>query len=376
MPIRIMASFAATWLASVVAAQRPVVTVGGLNPNHADLPQAVAAAVPGSILAVRPGTYTGFTSQKALRLVMHSATVLPAPGSNYTIQLQNITGSDPFVIYGIDSSVESATLGAVRVNNTLAPVILEGVALFAGPSQAALDVFNAGAVHIARSLLVGSPGLQAQFANLILNDDIIGNAYGAGAIVSDVSLDAAGSIFLGLGQPGLRCFDAVVRLASDGTAGMAVLGTPAVPISALEAFDCSIYWDPSLFVMQSANGAPPLQSQVTTERIEEVPMLRAGPASIGGTATVRMTTATATAGVIMMGLLEPLPAAIGAVGIYLAPAPLMVAVSGISNPAGLQLTYSVPNTPALRGDLFCFQGITFLANGTTAISGPALWYLE
>ena len=184
MPIRIMASFAATWLASVVAAQRPVVTVGGLNPNHADLPQAVAAAVPGSILAVRPGTYTGFTSQKALRLVMHSATVLPAPGSNYTIQLQNITGSDPFVIYGIDSSVESATLGAVRVNNTLAPVILEGVALFAGPSQAALDVFNAGAVHIARSLLVGSPGLQAQFANLILNDDIIGNAYGAGAIVS------------------------------------------------------------------------------------------------------------------------------------------------------------------------------------------------
>jgi hypothetical protein len=68
MPKPNLVVLAATVFACALAAQRPVVTVGGPNPDHADLPAAIAAAAPGSIVEVRSGVYTGFTCQKALRI--------------------------------------------------------------------------------------------------------------------------------------------------------------------------------------------------------------------------------------------------------------------------------------------------------------------
>ena len=43
----IPAGFVALTFAATLVAQRPVVTVGGLNPDHTDLPLAIAAAAPG-----------------------------------------------------------------------------------------------------------------------------------------------------------------------------------------------------------------------------------------------------------------------------------------------------------------------------------------
>ena len=53
-----------------VFGQRPVLTVGGQNPQFTDLPAAVAAALPGSVLHVRAGTYTGFVTNKPLRILL------------------------------------------------------------------------------------------------------------------------------------------------------------------------------------------------------------------------------------------------------------------------------------------------------------------
>jgi hypothetical protein len=376
MPNQFSAALTTFLLASMIAAQRPVVTVGGPSPDYADLPQAVAAAAPGSIVEVWPGAYTGFTSQKALRIVLYGATVSPPLGSNYAIRVQNVVGADPFVIKGFGSQILSGAIGAMRVSNTLAPIIVESVTMVGGPFQVALDVFNTGAVHIARSILVGSPGLQAQFANLLCNENVIGNGLGAGAVVSDASLDSSRTIYTGNGQPGLRVFDSVVRLASDGTGGMLVLGAPVVPVSAFEAFDSAIYWQPSQFLLSPANGAPAFQSQVSTQQLEEVPMLNAGPAPMGGVATVRMTMASPALGMIAIGQLRPTPIVLGAIGIYTDPQSYVLAASGVVDQSGLIIQYTVPNNPLLRGGVYCFQGITFLANGSSPVSGPALWYVE
>tara|TARA_R110002072_G_scaffold174303_7_gene329574 strand:- start:18551 stop:19681 length:1131 start_codon:yes stop_codon:yes gene_type:complete len=362
--------------AGVLVAQRPVVTVGGTNPNHPDLPQAIAAAAPGSIVEVRPGTYTGFTCQKALRIVMSGATVLPPAGANYTINLQNIVGADPFVIKGMSTLIGPGALGAMRISNVMAPIIIEKVTMVGGPQQTALEVFNTGSVHLARLILLGYPALQAQFCNLISNENLFGNAVGPGAIISDASMESARSVYVGTGQPALRIFDTVARLSSDGTGGMYVTGTPVVPVSSFEAVDSEVYWNPTSFLLAPANGAPGFLSQTTVEVIEEVPMLNAGPAVLGGISTARMTSPTPALGMIAVGYLLPSPIGLPPARVYPDPATFVLAIGGLVDAAGLQLNFAIPNNPVLRGDVLVFQGITFLPSGGTPLSGPALWYVE
>lgn len=376
MPKPNLVVLAATVFACALAAQRPVVTVGGPNPDHADLPAAIAAAAPGSIVEVRPGVYTGFTCQKALRIVMTGATVLPPAGANYTIQLENIVGADPFVLKGVSTLVGSGLLGVMRISNVLAPVIIEKVTLFGGLQQSALEIFNAGAVHIARSILLGYPGLQAQFCNVISNENLIGNAYGPGAIVSDASLDSARTFFVGTEQPALRIFDTVARLSTDGTSGLYVTGAPVVPVSPFEAFDSEVYWNPSSFALGAANGAPVFSSQTTTEVIGEVPMLNAGPAKLGGMGVVRMASPTPAFGMIAVGFLLPTPIVLPPAGVYPNPSSFVMAGSGLIDAAGLTLNIPIVNDPAVRGDVMVFQGIAFFLSGGTSLSGPALWYIE
>lgn len=376
MPKRLIAAFATAVLASVLAAQRPVVTVGGTNPNFLDLPPAIAAAAPGSIIDVRPGTYTGFDCQKALQVVLNGATVLAAPGSLYTIHVHNVLGADPFVLKGINGIVGPGLIGAMRVDNTIAPVVIESVTMSGGLLHPGLDVFNTGVVHVARSVLGGFPALQGQFTNLVTNENVFANTFGPAAIVSDASLDSARTIFIGADQPALKIFDTTARLASDGTGAMLVFGNPTVPISAFEASDSTVFWDPSLFSLLPANGAPAFLPVMTTEVIEEIPILNAGPAPLGGVATVRMTMSSSAMGMIAIGFLLPTPIVVGFVGIYPDPASFVLAAAGVVDPAGLMINFPVPSDPALRGTILVFQGLTFLANGSSPISGPALWYVN
>lgn len=359
-----------------LAAQRPVLTVGGSSPDYADLPAAVAAAASGTIIEVRQGTYTGFATQKSLRVVLRDATVLAPAGADYAIEVSGVPGSDPFVIKGSNVSIAAGVLGSFRVSNTAAPIVIEGIRLIGSAFQSALDVFNAGSVHVARSELAGNPAMQVQFANLISNENLVGNTVGPAAILVDTLFDSARSIYLGTGQPALRLFDCDARLSSDGSGQMLVLGTPVVPVSAIEASDCTVYWDPSQFVLAPANGAPPLLAVLTTEVLEEVPMMISTRAVLGAPARVRMSVASPTVGMIAIGLLRPTPIQLGSTPIYPDLATTVLATAGVVDPNGLIVNFTVPTNPTLRGELFCFQGVTFSATGATAFSGPALWCLE
>lgn len=377
MPARHLApTLVVALVAIAVPAQRPVITVGGVNPNFPDLPPAVAAAPPGAILEVRPGVYTGFATAKPLRVVLQGCTVQPPAGAAYAIAIEGVVGSDQFVVLGQSATVLPGSLGAVRVRACSAPVVIESMLLIGGPWQPALDVRDAGIVHVSRSILIGDPGLQAQLADVTISEDVIGNTLGSAVVVADCVFESVRSIVAGTGQAALRVYGSTARLASDGTGAMLVLGASAVPISAFEAYSSAVQWDPARFVLAPANGAPAYQGSASTQLLAEVPMLNGGPAPLGGVASARLTTAVPTAGLIAVGSLRPLPVALGPLVIYPDPATIVVGIAGLTGPAGLTYSAPIPSDPTLRGELLCLQGSVWQGSTTFTLSGPAIWYLE
>ena len=134
-------------------------------------------------------------------------------------------------------------------------------------------------------------------------------------------------------------------------------------------------WLPSRFQLAPANGAPVLAAVNSTEMLDEVPLLNAGPAVLGATASARLTMGTPTAAMIAISYLLPQPIVLGDAGLYADPTPAVLVAAGLADPTGLTFSYAVPANAALRGAVFCFQGLGFPA-GAPLPSGPALWILQ
>lgn len=370
--VRILAS---SLLGVVVYAQRPVLTVGGFNPQHADLPAAVAAAQPGSILECRPGVYTGFSTDKALRIVGKNVTIQPPTGADFAIELRDLSGTDEFVLRGVGLDLVPGAMGGMSVRNVTAPVIVEGVNVFSLFGHPGLDVFNTGTVHVSRSILVGNPGMRVSLANFVSSENVIGSATGVGAVVNNALFESVRTIFAGTDQPALRISDSDARLSSDGSSSLIVLGAPPGPVSALRLIDSYLQYDPSRFLMIPANGAPIVHETSSTILLEEVPCMTAGPSTLGQVAMARVTNGTPVAGVIAVSNLRPTPIVIASTAIHIDLPPAIVAVGGVVDPVGLVFGFDVPNDPNVRGLLFAFQAVT-LPVGEPQISSPALWYIE
>jgi len=360
----------------VVYAQRPVLTVGGTNPQYFDLPAAVAAAQPGSILECRPGVYTGFSTNKALRIVGKNVTIQPPAGADFAIDLQNLQGTVEFVVRGIHMDVIAGNLGAVRVRNTSAPVLIEGVNMYSLFGQPGLDVFNTNTVYVSRSILVGSPGLRVDLANFVSSENVVGSATGVGAVVTNSVFESVRTIFVGTDQTALRISDSDARLSSDGSASLIVLGAPTVPVSSLELVDSYLQFDPSRFVMIPANGAAFVTEMNSVKVLDEVPCLTGGPAVLGQTATARVTSGTPAIGVIAISWLRPVPLVLASTALLIDLPSAVLATAGVVDQAGLMFGYDLPLDPNLRGEVFAFQALTLPAGGPTQISGAAIWYLE
>ena len=363
-------------LAGGAHAQRPTLTVGGVNPQFADLPAAVAAAPAGAVIVCRPGTYTGFQTDKPLRILLEGAAVVPVPGAEFAIDVQNLFGTDEFVLRGRSSQISAGSLGAVRVRNATAPVIIESVDVYALAGQVGLEVFNAGIVHVSRSILVGSPGMRVQLANFVSSENIVGGVGGVGAQVLDTLFEGVRTIFAGNAAPALCIRDCDARLSSDGTSSLAVLGAPTGPVSALEVANSFLQWQPGRFALVAANGAPALSAVNTVEVVAEVPCLVAGPAELGGTASARLTVGVPTIGLIAISFLRGLPVVLASTGIYVDLPPAVLAAAGVVDGVGLVHTVALPNDPSLRGELFALQAITLPASGDAQLSGAGLWLLN
>ncbi len=368
-------------LAGGVLAQRPLVTVGGLNPDFLDLPQAVAAALPDSVILVRPGTYTGFTTNKPLRITLDftatTGSVQPAPGSAYAISVNGLPSGAEFILLGRGATVAPGIVGAIRVANTVGSVIVEGITVLSGTTRSALEVQNTSTVVVQRCSLAGTPALQASWTSLALNESVCTSPGGVGAVGYNSLLDFVRTSFSGYRLPGLRVYDCNVRLASNGSSSIGVTGNPVLPVSAFEALNSIAQWDQNTFVMNPAAGAPAFANFGALVLANEVPVLVTSSAPLGGTATMRMTiSGTPLPGLVAMGRLAQPPSVIGITGIYLNTllVPTILTL-GIVDQTGQFLQVNVPNNPVLRGEVFCLQGVTMLPSGLPVLSGPGLWTL-
>lgn len=374
---RLMGSALAAVLGSVLAAQRPVFTVGGVAPDFSSLPAAVAGVPPGSILVVRPGLHEGFTTSKPLRVVLDfggAAGAVQAPaGAPYAISVTNLPPGDEFVLLGRDATILGGAVGGLRFVDCVAPVVVESVYGVADPGGLGVSIDNCAAVHLRRSVFSGIVGIDAQFADVAISECVVQASAGPGAVFASSRCESARTFFTGWSQPGVRLLQSTARFASDGSAAIGVAGAIA-PVAAIEAVDSQLQFDPATLSLLPANGAPGLLRVGGVHFVDDVPTLTTSLAAPGTTATVTLRSNTPRLGVIFFGGLLPTPFPFGVASIFvdLGPSPIVIALS-LATPAGITVPATIPTSTALHGATWCLQGGVQGANGDALLSGPGLW---
>jgi hypothetical protein len=113
-------------LTQALAAQTFVVDRGGAG-QFTDLPQAIAAVPSGSILRVRPGTYSAFTVQnKTLSILGDDERVLvDLAGGDIT--LGPLAASGRIVLHNVRGAAQLATVGRLVLQNAAGQLVLDHV---------------------------------------------------------------------------------------------------------------------------------------------------------------------------------------------------------------------------------------------------------
>lgn len=369
-------------MAAIVAVplygQRPVLTVGGQNPQFTDLPAAVAAAAPGSVLHVRAGTYTGFVTNKPLRILLdftaQTGSVVPPTGSAYAMEVHGIPAGETFAIVGRGARITTGTLGAVRIANTGGHVVLTALTVAAGNTTSGVDAQNAACVLVERSAVTGTPALQAQDAVVASTAVDWSSPAGRGIVALRGSLEFTLGSSRGWRMPALQVTDGFVRLAGNGTTALAVSGAPAGPVAAFEAVRSVVQWQASRFVMTPANGSPGFVQVGGQVVVDDVPALVATGAAPGASMSLNLTRTTSAPGLVVLGNLVLPHQALGVTGLYWdEQQPAVVLAAGVADALGLSMQISWPNVTWLVGQAFCSQGVVLAANGSLLRSGPAMW---
>lgn len=375
-PLRALASLALLAPMAVAVGQRPSFTVGGAGADYQSLPAAVAAVPVGSVLLVGPGVYEGFTTGKPLRILLDfdetTGSVQPAPGASYAITISGLPPGDAFVLAGRGAGVLGGSVGGIRIAQCTAPVILKGLDVDAGPALSGLEIVDAAAVHVHRSVLVGSFGLLAQNALLTVCDSVIGGTAGAGGVLDHVRGHSARNFWIGRAQAGLRMHRCTMQLANDGSGLIAVLGA-TIPVEALEAIESQVQGDPATLGLVPANGAAPVFQLLGGWSYEEVPLLVHDGGTLGATASVLMTSNLPRLGAIVFGVPAAPPVALGYGTAFLDLAAPLVLALGTCDATGLEVDLLVPADPSLLGEVFHLQGGVLDAANQILPSGPALW---
>lgn len=364
--------------AGAAVAQRPVITVGGANPNFADIPAAVAAAVPGSVIVVRPGNYTGFVTAKPLRVVLdftfQTGTVSAPTGAPFAIEVNGLPAGQDFALVGRGARIFAGSLGGVRIANCSGSVAIDGVGVVLGQLKDALDVQNAASVVVQSSRFSGRTGLQLQDAVLASSDVEWQSLVGFGVVALRGTLAFAAGAFTGNGAPAIRVTDSAVRLAGDGSTTIRVAGSPAGPVSAFEAIQTDVQWDPAAFNLVPRNGAPGFVHLGGQLAVADLPVLTGGGGPPGSTMTARLQRGSPGFGVILLGNLALPHAVAGIDGLFLDELqPLFLIAAGPVGGAGLARQSNWPNVPWLLGEVFGCQGGVLTASGSWHVSVPVLW---
>lgn len=342
-------------------------TVGGIGADHPDIAQAVVAVPPDSILIVRPGYYEGFATSKPLRIRCVGSVTIQAPaGASHAIVVDGMHGT--FALLGEGVLVESGTLGALRIANSPGRVFLSGVTVQS--PAVALDVQNAGPVHLHESLCAGTPSLSANVASVTANGARFESPGGHGVVAHLSTMEFALGAISGTGLPAVQLIHSTLRLAGDGQTPIRVGGSSPWSVPAIDAQNSVLAWDPSRFTTASLNGAPALVAFGGSVVVEDPPAVAVRGGAPGTTGWIRLTSNVALPGLAVVApYAAPFP--IGAGCLWFDPNQSWIAAAvGIADAHGLFASFAMPTSPALLGDVSCVQGVV-LAGSDLVFGGPA-----
>ena len=234
---------------------------GGAGSTHTDIPAAVAFATSGDTILVRAGTYSGFSTDKALTMLGAGAAVTSIVGLGSAAIINGDPSGAPFVLAGFECrGGGSATFGGVTVINgnlTLLDCELHGRTGVGTPAFSGFD----SKVRASRCSFEGSPGnilvhltsgggagaflsasmFSADSCTFRGGDGLVGGPFGTGSAGPGLRLWSGDAVLSrcdilgglspsGLGGSGVECTAGDVRI--SGTASNTCQGGESVTLAA------------------------------------------------------------------------------------------------------------------------------------------------
>lgn len=350
---------------------------GGAGVAFTSIAAAVAAVPNGSVLIVRAGTYGSFT------ITAKSLAVLGEPGVIVADFLANVG------VVGLLPQ-QSVTLHRLELRS-----ILSAGVIHCQSCQGEIVVQSCRVVPVASGGAGG--GLQATMCPRLFVGDCVFESPSGPTVV----LDRSDAVLVGtfcrpgaFGQPGVRLVDATAQIAdctihggglsaagaavafAGGVCSARVLGatildtsaSPWVPVPAVDGVG-ALRVDPAV-QLASGSAAPWGAGVVAT--VQQMPVVAASPAPLGGVATASLRGPSAGIGGLFAGLPSPpvyLPLLVDP--LFLDPTAL-VAFAGGPLAAPLTAAFVLPASPVLSGVRFGWQGWSFAAATGFALSNPGI----
>ncbi len=278
----------------------------GTGTHFVDLPQAVAAVADGDILIVRSGTYTGFSTNKALAILGDSSrpTVVNAVGNGATIEVANLPRGRAFVIHSC--VVRFSFFRGLSLSNNqgqihLHQVVVDGQSFpFAGTYSEGIVAANNELVTITDCDIEGRPPIQAQSSTVTIERTLVRgfDAYYAPHFCPPASsgIDAFSStLYLNLATvtggngastpcgavsplPAIAATQCTLWVRGGGAviAAGRDLAATGFGIPAIAAWASDVTYDPAT-PLRSVNGAPPVLGAQSVRAVSLIGVHARGP---------------------------------------------------------------------------------------------------
>jgi hypothetical protein len=383
-------------ITSCLVAQRTWVVdaQNGAGTDFADMPAAVAAAAPGDLVLTRPGIYTGFTTNKGLRIIApQRATLLQSVVGNCFV-VNGLPAGQTFTLLGFDAP--RRTYFSADITNNIGRVALADLRSLetcgCGPlhfNPPAIKVVDCAAVTFDNVVNYGGPALSCTRSNVIATrcsfgsvtaTDPMGDCLlvdGGEVDAVDCTFDArAASDVNTVPQPAVRLLSGVLRV--RGTAAAMIQGgfevAPLNPAAGIRATGGTLVLDPDVRINPNAGASVGLQLTGTafTQRHLSAAVVRS--ATIGGALQAELLANANAPAVLLLGL--PAPRTATSIGnLDLEAALLLPLASGlVGNTGVLSTTLTLPaNLP--RGMAIGVQGAADLGQGVE-LSSAAITLLR